>query len=249
MRARSLLGLTAAAALMAPAAWADSVHFGLSHSFGETEVGPTEFEADATTLSAAGAFDLRGRLSMQIDGEVSTFDTPLSGDDTGGGGTLHLVARERGWMYGGFVGGYTTDIFDLVAGGGEGALYFDRFTLAGALAYAEADDINTDGVIANVEGRYFISRNFRVDARLGYASLDVAGVDMDSFIAGAGAEYRLSDTPLSLFAGVTHRNIDDIDATTNALTLGMRWNFDPDLAYRDENGASLLTVPSLASFF
>lgn len=248
MRAR-ILGLTAAAAILAPAAMADSVHFGLSHSFAETEVGAVDYDADATTLTAAGAFDLRGRLSMQIDAEVSSRETPFAGDDTGGGGTIHLVTRERGWMFGGFAGGYTTDIFDLVAGGAEGALYFDRFTLAGTVAYAESDDINTDGVILAAEGRYFVTRNFRVDGRLGFAQLDVNGADYDSFIAGAGAEYRLTDSPVSVFGALTHKSIDDIDASTNAVTLGVRWNFDPDLAYRDENGASLLTAPSLASFF
>jgi len=248
MRAR-ILGLTAAAAILAPAAMADSVHFGLSHSFGETEIGAAEFDADVTTLSGAGAFDLRGRLSMQVDAEVSSFETFGGGDQSGAGGTVHLVTREQGWMFGGFVGGYTTDIFDLVAGGGEGALYFERFTLAGTLAYVESDDLNTEGVVLNAEGRYFVTRNFRLDGRLGFAQVDVNGANYDSFVAGAGAEYRLTDSPLSVFANVSHRNIEDFDAKTNALTLGVRWNFDPDLAYRDENGASLITAPSLASFF
>ncbi|MEJ0061307.1 MAG: hypothetical protein WDM79_17845 [Terricaulis sp.] len=236
---------------MAGAAWADdgagySAYVGASNSWVSAESAGVDIDADAMTLSGAAAFDLRGTFQMQIDGAITDAENI---DDPVVGGSLHFVHRAAGWMIGAFAGGSEAEDVSMTAVGAEGAIYFERFTLAAALGYIDSDDLGGDGMLTQVQGRYFFDRNFRVDATLTYASIDAGGSEVDANSLGVGAEYKFTGSHVSVFGSYALVDSDLASFDADIMTLGLRVNLDPDLAARDESGASMLSVPSFATLF
>ncbi len=228
-----ILALSSAALMaLGGVAYAESAHLSIART-------NYNDSADATAISGAIALPLRGHLAFQVD--ANAIDAEDAGNATYGA-AFHLVGRTQGAMLGGFVGIESVDHIDHYAVGAEGALYFERFTLAGLGAYIDADNVETDGIAGLAEARYFFTRNLRVEASLGYSHFRTLGVDADTLFYGAGAEFRFKETPLSVFAQMRHYDADGATADTDLARLGLRYNFDPDLAARDENGASLTTM-------
>jgi len=187
-----------------------------------------------------------GALQWQFSGSATDFSRVSETEYTG---EAHLVQRSQGWMFGAFAGDDNFMHGNAWNVGVEGALYFRRATLAASLAYENDDDLDTEGEMLLTEARYFVSRNFRLDGIFDYARTSSAGVDADGAIYGVGGEYRVPSTPFSVFARYTHANITDVNTDIDTGLLGLRYNFDKDLAARDEQGASLLSVPNLGSLF
>jgi hypothetical protein len=243
MKSVALAGMATLA--MAGAAWADegagySGFVGASHSWADAEEGGVSVDVDATTLSGAAAFDLRGRFQVQVDAQATDQENL---DDPIVGGSLHFVKRTDGWMFGGFAGGAETDDVTFTVAGFEGALYFDRFTLAAALGYADSDDLDGEGVLSQIEGRFFVDRNLRLDATFTQAS----GGDADGTALGVGGEYKFTNSHLSVFGAYTNYSVADLDV--DLVSLGVRVNLDADLAARDESGASLISAPNFGTLF
>jgi hypothetical protein len=166
-------------------------------------------------------------------------------EDTLVGGTAHVVGRNQGWMLGAFAGGFTYDSLAEYALGAEGALYYGRFTLAGAAAYVDSDDLDESGVVFRGEGRYFLNRHMRFDALLSFSNFDTPIGDAEAVTFGAGAEFQFVDTPVSVFGTLASREADLAAYDADVFRVGLRWNYDKDLAARDENGASLVSALNL----
>ena len=244
---RILASGLAIAAFASGEAAAQSGYVDFSYSNVDGDVSGFDLDEDVTAVSGAAAFGLRGRLEFQLDGQVAKYD---EAQDTVIGGTIHVLTRNDGWMFGAFAGGVSGDETDYFSGGLEGSLYFQRISVSGALAYVKSEDIDTDGVILQQEVRYFFSRNTRVQAGIDYGNLETYGYDWDALAFNVGAEHRIEGSPLSIFGGVSHLEVNDlIDVSGNVYTLGLRYNFDQDLAFRDEAGASLLSVPRFGQLF
>jgi hypothetical protein len=249
---RRLAACGVAAMALSGTAWAESGYLDVSHSNAQGDALGLEAESNSTAVSGAFAFGLRGRLEFQVDGQVAQFDDDAGGSATTTGGTIHVFTRDPGWMYGAFAGGVDSDTAGysgLVSVGAEGALYFERFSVSGAVGYLKSDDLDTDGVVLNQQLHYFAHRDFRLDASLDYASLKTLGVSWDGVVYGLGGEYRIAGSPVSFFAAYSHLDVSDLDYNADQVTAGLRYNFDRDLAFRDEAGASLLSAPRFGELF
>jgi hypothetical protein len=206
-------------------------------------------DEDFYGLEGAVAFSGSGSIVFEVDAAITDGDDT----DTAYGLTGHVLMRNDSHAVGGFIGIADSDDADtLWFGGVEANKYFDRFTVAGALFYgqtetAAGDDVEGYGL--NVEGRYFVQDNFRVDANVGYASVDVDTVgDDDVMIYGVGAEYQLANFPVSFRAGysTTDSDFGDVDVWS----IGVRYNWGGQtLRDRDRSGASQASLTNLGGVF
>src|SRR5690606_12861272 len=106
--------------------------------------------------------------------------------------TGHVISRNDSHAFGGFIGATDSDANDTTwYVGAEANKYFANWTLAGAVFYGENDDADADGYGVNVEGRYFITDNCRVDGNIGYGSIDTGTGDDDVTLFGVAAEYQI----------------------------------------------------------
>ena len=73
----------------------------------------------------------------------------------------------------------------------------------------------------------------------GFGSIEGGGPDTDVSTIGLGGEYQFASAPISVFGGYRHSEIDDVDIESDALTIGVRYNFGGSLFDRNRSGASL----------
>lgn len=241
-----VIGALSAVALMAavPAANAGSGYVGAAYNRAEVDTGLGDDDADGYGIEGAWAFQATPSLGVQIDGAYNDAD----GDDNESYGvTGHVNARTDKYLFGGFVG--LADVSDetVWSAGLEGEKYYNNVTLAAAAGYASADDSDAD--IYGVDGqvRYFLNDNFRIQGALGYAKVEAGPADDNVWSAGVGGEFQFAELPVSLFAGYAHSEFDDADVSSDAFTIGVRYNFGGSLKDRDRKGASLAGLSSLAS--
>jgi Outer membrane protein beta-barrel domain len=240
-----LLGAAAMLAVAAPGvALADtSGYVGLNYSNIDTDgLGNTD------TYGAHGsvAFQATDTLGLEVDGAIG------DGDDTGTalGLTGHLFMRDDQYLFGGFVGIADSDDTDTTWDAGlEANKYFNSWTLAGSLAYASNDDADVDAWGATVQGRFFPMDNLRLQAQVGWNNVDYgAGGDDTGVSLGVGAEYQLSQVPISFGANYDHIEFDDSGVDADAWTLAVRYNFGAGtLKDRDRHGASQADISGVSS--
>lgn len=141
--------------------------------------------------------------------------------------------------------------------GAEAQGYFGDLTLTGQIARQNfinqkdfsadvSSDIYKRGSVATAKADYFVNDNWKVTG--GYSFNDVTGLaSYDTKKYSLGTEYRLINYPVSFYADY-NRNKLSLDGEglngskfeTDAVMLGMRWNFGSDsLKSRYRSGASL----------
>jgi hypothetical protein len=205
-------------------------------------------DADAWGAEGAVAFAGSGSIVFEVDASVLTSDA--SGDDeTGIGAVGHIYGRNDDHLFGGFVGIAHTDETDTWIAGLEANKNFTNWTLAGSLFYGNNDDADADGWGANAEGRFFINDNFRLNANIGWVTVDsVGGGDDDAMLYGVGGEFQFPTMPISIGAGWSTADFDGGDVDT--WSAAVRYNFGgTTLRDRDRSGASQASVVGLASNF
>lgn len=245
MKSVLISALSAVALLaVAPAANAGSGYVGAAYTRAEVDTGLGDDDSDGYGIEGAYAFQATPSLGMQIDGAYTDAD----GDDNEAYGiTGHVNARNDSYLFGGFVG--LSDVADetVWSVGLEGEKYYNNLTVAAAAGYANADDSDAD--IWGVDGqvRYFLNDNFRVQGALGWANVEAGPVDDNVWSAGVGGEYQFASFPVSVYGGYSHSEFDDADVSSDAFTIGVRYNFGGSLKDRDRKGASLAGLSSLAS--
>lgn len=213
--------------------------------YGNVDVDTAADDEDRYGAEGAVAFAGSGSIVFEVDAAVTDGDDT----DTAYGLTGHVYSRNDSHLFGGFIGVADSDAADTTWYGGiEANKYFTNWTLAGAVFYGNNDDNDVDGYGANVEGRFFVHDNFRVDANVGYASVDAgAAGDNDVMIYGVGGEYQLAQFPVSFTAGYSTTDSDFGDA--DVWSLGVRYNWGGTLRDREHNGASQARLTNLGSVF
>jgi hypothetical protein len=137
----------------------------------------------------------------------------------------------------------------------EGQYFFGNASLYGQLAYHYADtaffgdSLDGDGLAAVGQLRYFATPDWLIALKGGYDRVELSGdgetLTVKSWLFGARTEYRLANSPFSLFGEVTYSNtnydfggFDDKDRETRAM-IGFKFNFGaPSLLDRDRAGAA-----------
>lgn len=197
---------------------------------------------DAVGLEGAVAFQGSGSINFEVDAAVADSDS----SDTVWGLTGHVYARNDDHLFGGFVGFADSDDSTTWTAGLEANKYFARWTLAGAIAYANNDDANADGWGVNAEARVFPTDNFRLSAGLGWATIDAgAGNDDDVWSYGVGGEYQFDAFPVSIALNYAHSEFDDADFEADSVGVAVRYNWGGTLFDRDRRGASQAGIASL----
>lgn len=208
-------------------------------------VGGVYGNADADSLGDADFYGVEAAVAgsnFELDLGV------LDGDDTDSAYNVagHLFTRNDSHLFGGFIGVSDSNDSTTWTAGVEGNKYFDNFTLAGAIAYGSNDDADADGYGLNTEARFFPTENFRLQGRLGWSTVDIAGFDEDFLSYGVGGEYQLSEMPISFALNWDTVDTDTLGFDVDTLTFGVRYNWGGTLRDRDRTGASQASLTSLS---
>ncbi|HEV2083338.1 MAG TPA: outer membrane beta-barrel protein [Brevundimonas sp.] len=231
---KSIFFATAAVAafVAAPAFAQDAVgSVGVTYSDSQLELGGFEADSDAWALDGSVAMPAFGAWTVTLAGTVA--DTE---DETVPSGNVHLTTMIGGDLrVGGFVG--AADVADetVLNAGVEVQKYLGGATLTGVVAYSTADDADLDIWSAGADAAFYVTPALRLNAGLGYVTIDDA--DADGVTYSAGAEYQLGATPFSVTAGYAHSDIEDLDVDT--WSLGLRYSFGGGFQTRDRAGAAL----------
>jgi opacity protein-like surface antigen len=243
-----LLGAAAALAIAAPGvAAAQSGYVDLGYASADGEVLGADVEGEGWQAGGAVAFNGTDTLGVQLDALVG------ESEDTGSyllGG--HLYTRNEGYLFGGFAnlgnvdpdGGTSYDAWSV---GLETQWYLDRTTFDGVLSYSDAEDLDTTYTALDLGATHFVTDNFSFGGNVGFGTLDVLSVDLDTVTYGLGAEYQFASAPISIFGGWDHLSIDDVDTDQDTLSVGVRYSFGSgSLFERNRSGASLQRDNGLA---
>lgn len=231
----------AVALLVAAPAFAATGYVGAAYTRAQVDAGLGDNDTDAFGVEGAVAFNAAQSLGLDLDAAYADSDD----SDSVTAGTAHVYAKGGAHKFGAFVG--LADAGDTVYSVGvEGQVAIGpQVTLAGAVGYASADDTDVDAIGVDAEARFFVTDNFRLNGKLGYANLDGPGGDDDLISVGVGAEYQLAATPVSFRAGYEHSEFDTADISSDAFTVGIRYNWGGSLKDRDTNGPSFAGLSSL----
>ena len=261
-----------AADLRAPKAAAPATNL-VSDAFAALSVGGTWVEGDGTpsnnglTVEGTASASYNFAPSLGVQGDVvyrnqqwnqgsSIPAVQVNSHDFEAAG--HVFTRNEQYLLGafaqygeGYLGAYNgavgvdpTHVF----GGVEGQVFVGDATLyaqAGAKLYSLGNVYDVTGYFGTFEARYYLQPDFKIDAHIGYETLDInlsgSGTGK-TFNLGLGAEYRVADTPFSLFAKYDYSNNSFGNGSIwyNRILAGVKFNFDaPTLEQRDRSGASL----------
>ncbi|MBC6982303.1 outer membrane beta-barrel protein [Caulobacter sp. 17J80-11] len=233
---------------------------------GFVDVGYTEtdFDTDFANFNA-DTFSIGGSASIAGDGVYSDSTWGVQGDarvgwtevgDDSSTGTEfggHIFSRSQSALLGAFAGVSSTDLdFGDASGwaaGLEGLNFFGYTSVYGSVGYAQIDDLDSNGWGGSLEVRYFLKPNFRLDIGASAVDGDVLGDNGTVWSAGFGAEYQMDNLPISGFLSFAHSEFDnDIDDfSANTVSIGLRWNFSPDLLTRDRSGPALPSAARLVN--
>jgi len=234
-----------AAALLAVAAApgvasAASGYVGLTYSNTDVDNGGSD---NAWGAEGSVVFSGSSQISFELDGAIVDGDNT----DTVSAATGHVFTRNDSYLFGGFVGISHADDSNTWSAGLEANKYFTDWTLAGSLVYGNNDDAGADGWGVNAEARYFVNDNFRLNANVGWATIDSDFGDDDATQLGVGGEYQFNAIPISVAAGYAHTEFSDADFEADTFTVGVRYNWGGTLRDRDRNGASQAGIAGIAS--
>lgn len=238
-----IIGAAALLAVAVPSVAAAQTGY-VGVNYGNVDAGGGN-DDDFYGLDGAVAFAGSGSISFEVDAGVVDSDN----SDTAYGLTGHVYSRNDSHLFGGFIGVADSNDSTTWYGGLEANKYFTNWTLAGAIFYGNNDDANTDGYGVNVEARAFVQDNFRLNANVGYASIDnnTPGGDDDVMLYGVGGEYKFASLPISVTAG--YRTADYDAGNVDTWTIGLRYNWGGTLRDRDRSGASQASLTSVAGVF
>ena len=216
-----VLGAAAAAALLAPAVASAETNAVVGIDFNRVDF---EGLGDANVYGVNGAFnhDFASGWQIQMDGAADRFD--------GGGccvnqnyAAVHYGMRTDQYSFAGFVGLQSFSIFSGVDVGVEGQMHFANASLGGSVAYIDFGDIDINATHVNLDGEYYFTPNFSVNAGAAYTNLDGFGGNTDYWTWNLGGEYRFDNSPFSVTLGYRQSDFDggNVDAWTIGLTLDL----------------------------
>lgn len=234
-----LLATAAVATLVAAPAFAQS------GPVGSAGITWSDVEADAGGASAEETF---GAIDANVAGDFGawtvTFDASMSwadgamDDDRVVAGQAHLTRKFGDVRAGAFVGLSSLGGEEVTTFGLEAQKYMGPLTVSGAAAYSDvsgADIVNVNGDVA-----YFVQDNLRLNVGAGFGDVSSDFGDVEYYSYGAGAEYMIPSTSLSVYGAYERATIDDADLDVDTFSIGLRFTYGAKtLRAREESGADL----------
>lgn len=244
----SLFAAAAAGGLFGGQAFAAAGYLGGDYVHSEVDLRGVSVDADGWEAHGVVALDFAPPYGIALDADYAH---PDHSDDTKSV-AAHLYADingydRGGYLLGGFAGYANLLGEDVWSAGVETLSYHGDWTIGGAGAYAEDDDINVHGWALNGEARYFFTPMLRVQAGAGYAHVDTPLGDGDGTTVGAGAEYQPTMLPFSVFGDYLHLHVNDLGLDGDTFRIGLRYTFGGTLKDRDRSGAGLAGLSSVDS--
>ncbi|MFZ2028858.1 MAG: hypothetical protein WAU68_01000 [Vitreimonas sp.] len=217
-----VLGAAAVAALLAPAiAHADTnAVVGIDYNHVNFDGG-----TDGNVYGLNGAFnhDFANGWQIQMDGATDRLD--------GGGccvnqnyAAAHYGVRTDQYSYAGFIGLQSLSIFSGVDIGVEGQMHFNQASVGGSVAYVDFGDVDINAWNVNLDGEYYFTPNFSLNAGAAYTNLDgYFGGNIDYWNWGLGGEYRFDNSPFSVSLGYRQLDADggQVDTWSIGLTMDL----------------------------
>lgn len=147
---------------------------------------------------------------------------------------------------------YSSDVLspDELMLGIEGQGFFGDFDVTGQVGKVDWERVDVggpgfkvDGIFFSVDAGYLIHDNWRVGVNYSQSNLDNDGEDFNINAISLNTEYRLNDSPVSLFASYTRHSFDDADTTINGdrFAAGIKISFG-------ESGSSIRESRTKSSF-
>ncbi|MBY0564810.1 MAG: hypothetical protein K2P58_11560 [Hyphomonadaceae bacterium] len=197
---------------------------------------------DYLELNGAVVTGLDGDWNLQFDASSANMNHDNHNDHMNAT-TVHAFKRTDGYAFGGFAG-LTGGEFDGIMVGGEGALYLDRFTLAGDVAYLfDREDSDVSGTRLSVAGDWFVTDSFSVGLDVSDFNWYFDGWEQDGMTYGLNAEYQFTGSQISLVGGWHQSDYEESfssDVEVETFTIGLTYNFGAGtLLDRDRSGASM----------
>jgi hypothetical protein len=235
---KKVMPITAIAmALMAAPAMAQNTgHVGLAYSNND------DAEIDAWAVEGATTFAFSDAIGAQVDGSLGTIDgdgDSATAYDING----HLFYNGGAWRVGALFGAADVDTGGINPSathwGVEGVYWLERVALGGSAIWGDGEGILVPDFEYNnydFNADFYATENFVIGASFGVGSLDSGTSEVDTTSYGVSAEWQLSSMPVSLLAGYTHWELDDVPVESEAFTIGARWNWGGTLVERDRAG-------------
>lgn len=233
LSAAGVMALASPALAQEPAAGS----FGVTYSNAAFDAGGFEAESDSFALDGVVAMPAFGAWTVTVSGATGQTDDGFE-EDMAFAGAAHLTTLARPDLrVGAFVGASNFADETAWTAGAEAQKYLGRATLTGVVAYTMADDSDVDAWSVGADAAFYATRNLRLNAGLGYTILDAGGVEVDGFTYGAGGEYQIARSPLSVTAQYSRAEVEDVQVDT--WSVGLRFSFGVGLQARDRAGAAL----------
>jgi hypothetical protein len=171
-----------------------------------------------------GAFnhDFSGGWNFQMDGYTGRVSEGFCCISTNYA-AAHLGTRTESYSAAGFVGLQTFSVFSGINVGVEGQMFFQNAMLEGSLSYADWGDIDLSVTNAQIDGSWFFTPDFSVNALVGYTAADEGGSNGNFTSYGLSGEYRFANMPTSVSLGWrrTEGEGDSSDTWTIGLTFDL----------------------------
>ncbi len=205
-------------------------------SVGTLELTAPGLDVDYDTVSAGGslAVNLSGPWGAQFDGSFVRYDFATSNNFAG-----HVFHDGGNWAIGGVVDywsiyGLTQWTLGMEAQATLGAFVIEGGVSAGNL---EQFSINIDVWNADASVTWYVTPDLSIAGTIGTESYDVT-FDAGSQTYGVEAEYRIDQSPFSLFVAYERADVDYLIAyDADSWALGLRYGFgDGSLQARRDEG-------------
>lgn len=215
-----VLGAAAAAALLAPAVASAETNAVVGIDY--THFDFDGFDANAYGLNGAFNHEFSNGWQIQMDGAADRLDADgccISANYA----AAHYGVRTDQYSFAGFVGLQGVSILSGIDVGIEGQMHFGSASIGGSLGYVDFGDFDVSATNANVDGVYYFTPNFSVNAGAAYTNLDGFGGSTDYWTWNLGGEYRFDNSPFSVSLGYRQSDFDgaDVNAWTIGLTLDL----------------------------
>jgi len=210
---------------------------------GASGVGDTAI--DVWSLKGAVAAPLSGKIGGQFDADLGDYRYSQTGFGIGDRAvftpTGHIFYRNDQFTGGAFLGIETAKNVTAVGGGVEGQYYVaPKWTLDGALGYAGVTDQNEHIFGVRIGGKYFVTDDFTVGAKINYARFSESGFGHDDlWTYGVKGQYQLKSIPVAVSLAYERGDLHNTPLHSDTVKVGLTWAFGGSLHDRDRHGASL----------
>lgn len=230
-----LVGAVATAALLTPCVANAETNALVGIQYANTDIDDEDY--DAYGFNGGFSHDLNNGWFIQMDGEYNRVD--IDGCCyTDNYAAFHAGMRSENHAVAGFVS--LGDFFGYsgLGYGLEGSLYWNNIVLNGVIAHEDFSDIDVAVTTYGVDGSYFFTPNFAINAEISQNEGDDA-FDGSWTTYGIGGEWRMPTNGTSFTLGWS---TTDYDSDFDADTLRFGVNFDlgtGSLRERASEGPSL----------